>query len=240
MEDSILRLNKFVAHCGIANRRKALEIIKAGEILVNDAEELNPFYELKTDDKVTYKGKVLEIEEKKVYILLNKPKNMPIQYLQENTKPDVMELMKKKTDLKVTAIDSLSEISAGLLILTNDKEVIEKFKNGNRKVKRVYQVTLDKNITEEDLSKIRSGIDLEGHLFSVLGINHVQDLGVDALGIELMKGSDEDIFRVFATLGYEVSKLDRTFYAGMTKKDLKRGWSRFLTDKELIFLKHFG
>ena len=240
MEDNILRLNKFVAHCGIANRRKAMEIIKAGDIRVNDTAELNPFYELKAEDKVTYKGKILEIEEKKVYILLNKPKNMPIKHQGEHTKPDVMELMKKKTEAKVTAIDSLTEMSAGLLILTNDKEAIEKFKGGNRKVKKVYQVSLNKNITDEDLTKIRSGIDIDGTVFSVLGINHVQDLGVDAIGIEVMKGSDEDIIRVFATLGYEVIKLDRTFYAGMTKKDLKRGWSRFLTEKEVIFLKHFG
>ncbi len=240
MEDNILRLNKFVAHCGIANRRKAMEIIKAGDIRVNDTAELNPFYELKAEDKVTYKGKILEIEEKKVYILLNKPKNMPIKHQGEHTKPDVMELMKKKTEVKVTAIDSLTEMSAGLLILTNDKEAIEKFKGGNRKVKKVYQVSLNKNITDEDLTKIRSGIDIDGTVFSVLGINHVQDLGVDAIGIEVMKGSDEDIIRVFATLGYEVIKLDRTFYAGMTKKDLKRGWSRFLTEKEVIFLKHFG
>ncbi len=240
MEDNILRLNKFVAHCGIANRRKAMEIIKAGEIRVNDTAELNPFYELKAEDIVIYKGKILEIEEKKVYILLNKPKNMPIKHQGEHTKPDVMELMKKKTEAKVTAIDSLTEMSAGLLILTNDKEAIEKFKGGNRKVKKVYQVSLNKNITDEDLIKIRSGIDIKGTVFSVLGINHVQDLGVDAIGIEVMKGSDEDIILVFATLGYEVIKLDRTFYAGMTKKDLKRGWSRFLTEKEVIFLKHFG
>lgn len=240
MEDGILRLNKFVAHCGIANRRKAMEIIKAGEILVNDVIEFSPFYELKSDDVVSYKGKTLKIEEKKIYLLLNKPKNMAITHLQDNSKPDVMELMKKKTDIKVTAIDALSEISAGLLILTNDNDVIEKFKDGNRKVKKVYQVTLNKSITDEDIAKIRQGIEINGNIFIVLGINHVVDLGIEALGIEVIKGSDEEIFTVFASLGYEVTKLDRTFYAGMTKKDLKRGWSRFLTDKEVIFLKHFS
>ncbi len=240
MEDNVLRLNKFVAHCGVANRRKAMEIIKAGEISVNDVAELNPFYELKPDDKVKYKGKDLEIAEKKVYLLLNKPKNMPMSHDGEASKPDIDTLMKKKTDIKLTPIDGLSESAAGLLILTNDKELIEKFKVGNRKVKKVFQVSLDKKISEEDLAKIRAGIELNGKIFPVLGVNHVQDLGVNEVGVEIMSGTDMEINQLFTSLNYEVLKLDRTFYAGMTKKDLKRGWSRFLNEKEVIFLKHFG
>ncbi|HMR89649.1 MAG TPA: pseudouridine synthase [Saprospiraceae bacterium] len=240
MEDNILRLNKFVAHCGVTNRRKAMEIIKAGEISINNVVELNPFYELKPEDIVTYKGKYLEIAEKKVYLLLNKPKNMPFKHEVASSKPDIAALMKKKVDVSVTPIDALSENSAGLVILTNDKELIEKFKAGERKIKKVFQVSLDKKISEEDLLKIRAGIELNGKLFAVQGVNHVQDLGENEVGIEVMSGTDEDIVQLFATLNYEVQKLDRTFYGGMTKKDLKRGWSRFLTDKEVIFLKHFG
>jgi 23S rRNA pseudouridine2605 synthase len=240
MEDQVLRLNKFVAHCGVANRRKAMEIIKAGDISINGVPELNPFYEIQPDDKVVYKGKILEIAEKMVYLLLNKPKNMPVSHDKEAFKPDIDALMKKKTDIKVNPIDGLSESSAGLLILTNDKELIEKFKDGNRKVKKVFQVSLDKKISDEDLTKIREGIQINGKVFPVLGVNHVQDLGENEVGVEVMTGTDTDIYQLFTTLNYEVLKLDRTFYAGMTKKDLKRGWSRFLNEKEVIFLKHFG
>jgi len=240
MEDQILRLNKFLAHCGVANRRKAMEIIKAGEVLINGTAELNPFYELKPEDIVMYKGKLLEIAEKQIYILLNKPKNMPLKHEGDAVKPDIEALMKKKTDIKVAPIDGLSESSAGLLILTNDKELIEKFKDGNRKVKKVFQVSLDKKISDDDLAKIREGIEINGKVFPVLGVNHVQDLGENEVGVEVMTGTDTDIYQLFTTLNYEVLKLDRTFYAGMTKKDLKRGWSRFLNEKEVIFLKHFG
>ena len=240
MEDNVLRLNKFIAHCGVANRRKAMEIIKAGDISINGVPELNPFYELQPDDKVGYKGKILEIAEKMVYLLLNKPKNMPVTHDKEAFKPDIDALMKKKTDIKVAPIDGLSESSAGLLILTNDRELIEKFKDGNRKVKKVFQVSLDKKISDDDLAKIREGIEINGKVFPVLGVNHVQDLGENEVGVEVMTGTDTDIYQLFTTLNYEVLKLDRTFYAGMTKKDLKRGWSRFLNEKEVIFLKHFG
>ncbi|MBC7884967.1 MAG: rRNA pseudouridine synthase [Saprospiraceae bacterium] len=236
----VLRLNKYIAHCGVCNRRKAIEIIKSGEIKVNEEVETNPFYELKEHDNVSYKGKQIVIEEKKVYLLLNKPKNMPLIHSTEMTKPDVMALIKKKTDVTVFPIDQLLESSAGLMVLTNDTQVLEKFNSPDHKCKKVYQVSLQQEISTSDMQKMKDGVELNGKTVKVVGIDHIRDLGHDALGIEIHNGDDHIINEVFKLLGYQVTKLDRTYFAGLTKKDLTRGWSRFLTEKEVIFLKHFS
>lgn len=236
--ESVIRLNKYIAHCGVCNRKQAVELVKKGEILVNDKVETNPFLELNETDRVVYKGKLLVIEEKKVYILLNKPKDTQYTDIEGVKKPSVATLVKKTTEVKVFAANPLEESSAGLVVLTNDKEVIAKLSEVDRKMKSVYELQMDKVITEEELLSLKS--QYFDNIPMITGINSIQDREFPTVGIEILKGTDTSIKSALKDKGYDVTRADRTFFMGLTKKDLKRGWSRHLTEKEVIFLKYFS
>jgi len=236
--ESVIRLNKYIAHCGVCNRKQAVELVKKGEILVNDKVETNPFLELNENDRVVYKGKLLVIEEKKVYILLNKPKDTQYTDIEGVKKPSVATLVKKTTEVKVFAANPLEESSAGLVVLTNDIEVIAKLSEVDRKMKSVYELQMDKVITEEELLSLKS--QYCDSIPMITGINSIQDREFPTVGIEILKGTDTSIKSALKDKGYDVTRADRTFFMGLTKKDLKRGWSRHLTEKEVIFLKYFS
>ncbi len=236
--ESVIRLNKYIAHCGVCNRKQAVELVKKGEILVNDKVETNPFLELNENDRVVYKGKLLVIEEKKVYILLNKPKDTQYTDIEGVKKPSVATLVKKTTEVKVFAANPLEESSAGLVVLTNDIEVIAKLSEVDRKMKSVYELQMDKVITEEELLSLKS--QYCDSIPMITGINSIQDREFPTLGVEILKGTDTSIKSALKDKGYDVTRADRTFFMGLTKKDLKRGWSRHLTEKEVIFLKYFS
>jgi len=234
----VIRLNKYIAHCGICNRKQAVELVKKGEILVNDKVETNPFLDLKENDQVVYKGKLLVIEEKKVYILLNKPKDTPYVDIEGLKKPSVSTLIQKTTEVKVFPANPLEESTSGLLVLTNDKEVISKLSETDRKMKSVYELQMNQVIKEEELLSLKS--EYCDKIPMITGINVINDREFPTVGIEILKGTDSSIKAVFNGKGYEVTRADRTFFMGLTKKDLKRGWSRHLTEKEVIFLKYFN
>lgn len=236
--ESVIRLNKYIAHCGVCNRKQAVELVKKGEILVNDKVETNPFLELNENDRVVYKGKLLVIEEKKVYILLNKPKDTQYTDIEGVKKPSVATLVKKTTEVKVFAANPLEESSAGLVVLTNDKEVIAKLSEVDRKIKSVYELQMDKVITEEELLSLKS--QYCDSIPMITGINSIQDREFPTVGVEILKGTDTSIKSALKDKGYVVTRADRTSFMGLTKKDLKRGWSRHLTEKEVIFLKYFS
>ena len=236
--ESVIRLNKYIAHCGVCNRKQAVELVKKGEILVNDKVETNPFLELNENDRVVYKGKLLVIEEKKVYILLNKPKDTQYTDIEGVKKPSVATLVKKTTEVKVFAANPLEESSAGLVVLTNDIEVIAKLSEVDRKMKSVYELQMDKVITEEELLSLKS--QYCDNIPMITGINSIQDREFPTVGIEILKGTDTSIKSALKDKGYVVTRADRTSFMGLTKKDLKRGWSRHLTEKEVIFLKYFS
>jgi len=236
--ENVIRLNKYIAHCGVCNRKQAVELVKKGEILVNDKVETNPFLELMENDRVVYKGKLLVIEEKKVYILLNKPKDTPYTDIEGVKKPSVATLVKKTTEAQVFAANPLEESTSGLLVLTNDKEVIAKLSEIDRKMKSVYELQLDKVITEEELITLKDEYCDKIPMFT--GINVIEDREFPTVGVEILKGTDTSVKSVLKEKGYDVTRADRTFFIGLTKKDLKRGWSRHLTEKEVIFLKYFS
>ncbi len=221
--ENVIRLNKYIAHCGVCNRKEAVELVKKGEILVNDKVETNPF---------------LVIEEKKVYILLNKPKDTPYTDIEGVKKPSVATLVKKTTEAQVFAANPLEESTSGLLVLTNDKEVIAKLSEIDRKMKSVYELQLDKVITEEELITLKDEYCDKIPMFT--GINVIEDREFPTVGVEILKGTDTSVKSVLKEKGYDVTRADRTFFMGLTKKDLKRGWSRHLTEKEVIFLKYFS
>lgn len=232
-----VRLNKYMAHAGVCNRNKAVDIVKKGEVMVNGMQELNPFYEVKEGDLVTYKGKTLIIEEKKVYLLINKPKDMPLFSDPAYSKPTVQDLLKKNSDTALSPVYPLPDDACGLMVWTNDKEVLEKANRSDKKMKAVYQLQLETEIAPADLISFRTDFKTDSPY--IAGIDVLTDEDAKTIGIELLRGNVEDLKKIFEDKGYQVKKIDRTFIAGLTKKDLKRGWSRHLTEKEVIFLKYF-
>lgn len=239
-KDNILRLNKFIAHCGICNRKQAVDLIKKGEIRVNDSVELHPFYELKPEDKVYYKNKWLTIEEKKVYLLLNKPANIPFSSAEDAKKPTVYELLKKKTDAALKPILPMLDDSCGLMVLTNDSELISRLSEPTSKVKIVYELFLDKPLSEDDWTYFSDKAQNSVNHVSIAGISNISTDNQTILGLETIRTTDKDVKSLFENKGYSILKTDITSLGGLNKKDLKRGWSRFLTEKEVIFLKYFN
>ncbi len=238
-EDEPMRLNKYVAHCGISSRRQAVDFVKNGDVTVNGEVVKEPFYVVQPEDKVTFKGKLIKPEANRVYILMNKPKGFLTTVSDDRGRKTVMELLKGKVMERVFPVGRLDRATTGLLLLTNDGDLAKKLSHPSHKVKKVYHVVLDKPITKLDLEKIKNGLELEDGIAHVDGVDHVTDGAKTEVGIELHIGKNRIVRRIFAHLGYEVTKLDRMYYAGLTKKDLPRGFFRHLSEKEVIMLKHF-
>lgn len=233
------RLNKYIAHCGICSRRNASELVKKGLVKINDVLEENPSYMVQEGDEVKYLDKVLELEKKKVYILLNKAKRVVSTLSDEKGRRTVIDSLGGKIKERIYPVGRLDYMTTGLLVLTNDGDLATKLAHPSYEVKKLYQVTIDKPITKIDVEKIEKGLLLEDGLALVDSAKVLKDKGDMELMIQLHQGKNRIIRRIFEHLGYEVTKLDRVYYAGLTKKDLPRGWHRHLTEKELIMLKHF-
>ena len=234
-----MRLNKYIAHSGLCSRRKAADLVKAGKILVNGKTEINPAIEMQDDDVVIYDGKILKPETNKIYLLLNKPKNVVTTLNDEKGRRTVMDVVKNKVKERIYPVGRLDRATTGLLLLTNDGDLTKKLSHPSHKVKKYYHVTLDREVTESDMEKIRLGLELEDGLAEVDAAAYIRDREMNEVGLEIHIGKNRIVRRIFESMGYEVIRLDRTYYAGLTKKDLPRGWSRFLTKQEIIMLKHF-
>lgn len=239
-ESKGFRLNKYIAHCGVCSRRKAAEHVKNGEIKVNGKVELNPSYMVQPEDKVTFEGKVLELEENKVYLLMNKPKMVITSLSDEKGRKTVLDLLKNKISERVYPVGRLDYNTTGLLVLTNDGDLAKKLSHPSYEVKKLYHVFLDKPISKSDQQKILRGLLLEDGIAEVDTLNPVKDTNETEVMVELHQGKNRIIRRIFAHLDYRVVKLDRVFYAGLTKKDLPRGRFRHLSEQEILMLKHFS
>ncbi|MDX1904473.1 MAG: pseudouridine synthase [Thermonemataceae bacterium] len=229
------RLNKYIANAGICSRREADELIAKGLIKVNGKVVVEMGYKVKPQDKVMYQNKLLSLE-KSVYILLNKPKNFITTTEDPEERKTVMELIKNACEERVYPVGRLDRHTTGLLLFTNDGDLAKKLSHPSSNIKKVYQVMIDKPITETDFIKIQEGLTLEDGFIKV---DALAVLDRNVLGVELHSGRNRIVRRIFEHLGYQVEKLDRTMYAGLSKKDLPRGKWRFLTEKEVILLKHF-
>jgi len=235
----MMRLNKYIAHAGICSRRKAAELVKAGEIKLNDKVEINPAVEITEDDKVEYKGKLIRPIRQKIYLLLNKPKNVITAMSDDRGRKTVWDIVESKVSSKVFPVGRLDRNTTGLLLMTNDGDLANKLAHPRNNVKKIYQVVLNKALLEKDINAIKKGLTLEDGAAKVDEISYILDMPASHIGIQLHSGKNRIIRRIFEHLNYEVEKLDRVLYAGLTKKDIPRGWSRFLTKKEVIMLKHF-
>lgn len=234
-----VRLNKFISNAGICSRRKADELIESGQIAVNGVVIYEMGHKVKNSDEVTYNGKKV-VSENKVYVLLNKPKDFITTTSDERGRRTVMELVKHASNgARLYPVGRLDRNTTGLLLLTNDGELAQHLSHPSTNVIKVYQAELDKPIKRADLDAIRNGVELEDGLAQVDEID-ITEPQVDArfVGIAIHSGKNRIVRRIFEHFGYEVKRLDRVSYAGLTKKDLPRGKWRFLTEHELVYLKH--
>jgi 23S rRNA pseudouridine2605 synthase len=230
-------LNKYIAHCGICSRRDAAEMVKQGKVKVNGELVMEPGRKIEESDVVTVAGKKLFRQRHLAYVLLNKPKGFITTTEDDRGRDTVMQLVASAEIDRLYPIGRLDRNTTGLLIMTNDGELAQKLSHPKYRVKKVYQVTLDKPLTKLDFDKILQGVELEDGPAPVDALSYLEEK--NELGIEIHSGRNRIVRRIFESLGYEVEKLDRVMYAGLTKKNLPRGKWRFLTEREVILLKHF-
>ena len=235
--DGLVRLNKFIANSGICSRREADEYITAGLVTVNGnvVTELGVKIRPEEDD-VRFNGERLR-GEKKVYVLLNKPKDFVTTTSDPHAEKNVMQLISR--DLcpeRIFPVGRLDRTTTGVLLLTNDGELAERLTHPSYQKKKIYQVTLDKNVKQEDMNRLVEGVSLEdGPAYADEVAYNGDDRSV--VGIEIHSGRNRIVRRMFEALGYKVRKLDRVYFAGLTKKNLRRGQWRFLTEEEATMLK---
>ena len=234
-----MRLNKYIAHCGICSRRKAAEFIKEGLVQVNGNIIKEIGHRVLENDEVKYKGKVVSPEVNKVYLLLNKPKDYITTMSDERGRKTVMDLLKDVVKERIFPVGRLDRATTGLLLLTNDGDLAKKLSHPSHNVKKVYHVVLDRPVSQEHLDKINNGITLEDGSVEVDGVSYVKGQAKNEVGIEIHLGRNRIVRRIFEHFDYKVKRLDRVYYAGLTKKDLPRGRHRFLREREIIMLKHF-
>ena len=236
-EDEAMPLNKYLAHSGASSRREAAVIVKQGKVKVNGELITDPGHRVQNSDVVTLLGKRIFPQKNKVYVLLNKPKG----YITTTDDPEgrrtVMDLVLGAGSERLFPIGRLDRNTTGLIILTNDGGLTQKLSHPSYEIKKVYQVSLDKPLTQADFDAIIAGVTLEDGVAQVDAMAYLEDK--KELGLEIHSGRNRIVRRIFESLGYEVEKLDRVMYAGLTKKNLPRGKWRFLSEKELILLKHF-
>ena len=236
-EEKLIRLNKYIANSGICSRREADSLISQGLVTVNGAVCTELGKQVKRTDRVVYQGKRIN-PEKPVYVLLNKPKDFITTTDDPMDRKTVMNLVGNACEERIFPIGRLDRNTTGLLLFTNDGELAAKLSHPSNEIKKIYQVTLDKPLTKNDEEAIHEGLELEDGRAEV---DDMQVLSADRkiLGLEIHIGRNRIVRRIFAHLGYEVTALDRVVYAGLDKKDLKRGHYRFLSEQEVIRLKFF-
>ncbi len=230
-----IRLNRFIANAGICSRRDADRLILEGKITVNNELVTEMGYQVQPTDVVHYNGKQLQ-RERNVYILLNKPKDHITTVDDPDERKTVMDIVSHACEERVYPVGRLDRNTTGLLLLTNDGELAEKLAHPSNEIQKIYQVNLDKPLSDDDFAKIVAGVTLDDGLVPVDDIDIVSP-DRTIVGLEIHLGRNRIVRRLFESLGYTVEKLDRVMYAGLTKKDLPRGHYRFLTEAEVINLK---
>lgn len=236
--EGLTRLNKYLANAGLASRREADTLIQSGAVKVNGVVVDQLGYKIKPGDKVTYGDESVK-GERKVYLLLNKPKDYITTVDDPRERKTVMELIKGACRERVYPVGRLDRNTTGILLFTNDGELTTRLTHPKYNVKKVYHVTLDKNLKTTDFQALVDGVELEDGLAKADDLAFVGE-GKREVGIEIHSGKNRIVRRMFEHLGYAVIKLDRVVFAGLTKKDLPRGKHRFLTAKEISFLKMIG
>ena len=231
-----LRLNKFLANAGVCSRREADEFIQAGVVTVNGEVVTELGTKILRTDEVKFHDTPVSLE-KKVYVLLNKPKDYVTTSDDPQQRKTVMDLVKDVCPERIYPVGRLDRNTTGVLLLTNDGDLASKLTHPKFLKKKVYHVHLDKNLTSHDMEQIREGITLEDGEIKADAIEYADECDKAQVGIEIHSGKNRIVRRIFESLGYRVTKLDRVQFAGLTKKNLRRGDWRFLTEKEVDMLR---
>jgi len=234
----LIRLNKYLSNAGIASRRDADSLIVSGTVKVNGVVVDQLGAKISPTDKVTYGDSAVRTE-RKVYLLLNKPKDYITTLDDPKERKTVMELVTGACRERIYPVGRLDRNTTGLLLFTNDGDMTTKLTHPKFGVKKVYHVSLNKGLKPEDFKAITEGVELEDGVVKADDLAFVGE-GKKEVGIEIHSGRNRIVRRIFEHLGYDVLKLDRVVFAGLTKKDLPRGKHRFLTGKEISFLQMIG
>lgn len=231
-----VRLNRFIANSGICSRREADDLIRNGLITVNGKVVTEMGLKVSSKDEVRYKNRKLATE-KKVYILMNKPKDYVTTVEDPHADHTVLEIIGDECRERVYPVGRLDKSTTGVLLLTNDGELAGRLTHPRYEKKKIYHVTLDRPVLKNDLFKITGGVELEDGIVAADAVAYADQDDKSQIGIELHSGKNRVIRRMFETLGYRVKKLDRVYFAGLTKKNLPRGKWRYLSEKEIVMLK---
>ena len=234
--DELVRLNKFLANAGVCSRREADEFIQAGVVSVNGEVVTELGTKVKRSDEIKFHDQPVNVE-KKVYVLLNKPKDYVTTSDDPQARKTVMDLVKGACKERIYPVGRLDRNTTGVLLLTNDGDLASKLTHPKFLKKKVYHVYCDKNVTSHDLEQIAAGITLDDGEIHADAISYASETDKKKVGIEIHSGKNRIVRRIFESLGYRVTKLDRVLFAGLTKKNLRRGDWRFLTEQEVNMLR---
>lgn len=234
--DEPIRLNKFLANAGICSRREADEFITAGVVSVNGEIVTELGTKVKRSDEVKFHDQPVNIE-RKVYVLLNKPKDCVTTSDDPQERKTVMDFVKGACKERIYPVGRLDRNTTGVLLLTNDGDLASKLTHPKFLKKKIYHVYCDKNVTKADLDQIVQGITLDDGEIHADAISYASDTDKSQVGIEIHSGKNRIVRRIFESLGYRVIKLDRVYFAGLTKKGLRRGDWRYLTEQEVAMLR---
>jgi 23S rRNA pseudouridine2605 synthase len=236
VEKAGIRLNRYIANTGICSRREADKLILSGDIRVNGKTVSELGIRVMPGDTITYKGKKL-LGEKKVYVLLNKPKDCVTTVRDPQGRKTVMDLVRGCCEERIYPVGRLDRNTTGLLLLTNDGDLAAALAHPSYNMKKVYHIHLNRNIAPTDLEKISQGLELDDGFIRPDSIQYVENGDRKQVGMEIHSGRNRVVRRIFEKMGYSVVRLDRVYFAGLTKKGLPRGHWRFLRDKEVSLLK---
>jgi 23S rRNA pseudouridine2605 synthase len=236
----LMPLNKYIAHSGICSRRDAAELIKKGEVTVNDETVKEPGTKISAKDVVKVKGKISKPSRNFVYILLNKPKDYITTSEDPQGRKTVLDLIRHATTERVYPVGRLDRNTSGVLLLTNDGDMAQTLAHPKHQIKKVYEVKLDRPVTKADFDKLSQGIQLEDGFIVPDALGYVDANDKSVIGIEIHSGRNRIVRRMFEHLRYDVKALDRVMYAGLTKKNVQRGKWRLLTEKEIRIMRHFN
>ncbi len=231
-----IRLNKYIANSGVCSRREADELIRAGSVSVNGQVVTEMGFKVKRNDEVKFNNERVK-PEKKVYLLLNKPKDYVTTLDDPHAKKTVHDLIKHACPERIYPVGRLDRNTTGVLLFTNDGDLAKKLTHPKFKKKKIYHAFLNRNVTKNDLAKIASGVQLDDIFIQPDAVDYADPEDKTQIGIELHSGQNRVVRRIFEALDYKVVKLDRVYFAGLTKKNVPRGKFRFLTEKELNLLR---
>ena len=235
VEKKGMRLNQFLAHAGISSRREADDLIKAGLVKVNGSIVLEMGLRVKDTDTVKFNNETIRSETKR-YLLLNKPKDF-LTVTNDPRKKNVYSLIESACKERLYPVGRLDKLTSGLLLFTNDGEMVKKLTNPKKPIKKIYHITLDQNLKSNDMKRISEGVIIDGYKVLVDTISYVQNSPKKEVGVELSFGKNSTLKVLFHQLGYKLVKQDLVYYGGLTKKDITRGKHRFLSEKEVAMLK---